>query len=111
MAANKSIAKNGEQTIEELRQRHAKLNEKKIAAETEQRGAENRLRELQKEAREKHGTDDVAALRKMLDDLKEQNETKRANYQADLDRIESDLATVEEKFAASQSSNPRDDNQ
>jgi hypothetical protein len=101
MAVNKLSEKSGQQSIEELRQRYAKLDKKKIEAETELRGAENRLKELQKEAREKYGTDDVAALRQKLDDLKQENETKRANYQTDLDRIESDLSAVEEKFATS----------
>lgn len=104
MAANKPSEKNGQQSIEELRQRYAKLDKKKTEAETELRGAENRLKELQKEAREKYGSDDVAELRQMLDNLKQENETKRANYQTDLDRIESDLSAVEEKFAASPAS-------
>ena len=103
MAQTKAAAGDGQQSIEVLQQRYVKLNEKKIAAETELKGAEKRLKELQKEAHEKYGTDDVGALRKKLDDLKAENEAKRAGYQVELDRIESDLALVEERFDASQS--------
>jgi chromosome segregation ATPase len=106
MGQNKSAATNGQQSIEELQDRYVKLNHKKIAAETELKGAEKRLKELQKEAHEKYGTDDVAALRKMLDDLKAENESKRAGYQAELDRIESELSAVEAKFSDSQAPAP-----
>ena len=34
--------------------------------------------------------------------MKAENEEKRMNYQADLDRIEADLAAVEAKFAPAQ---------
>jgi chromosome segregation ATPase len=103
MAKTKTDQNNGQQSIEQLQERYATLNAKKIAAETELKGAEKRLKELQKEARDKYGTDDVAKLREMLENLKRENEEKRANYQASLDRIENDLAAVEEKFTAAQS--------
>lgn len=88
-----------EQTIEVLQQRYLKLNEKKIAAETELKGAKKRLEELQKEAREKYGTDDLAALQSKLEAMQAENERKRAEYQTDLDRIEDKLGEVERTFA------------
>ncbi len=91
--------KPAEQTIEVLQQRYQKLNEKKIAAETELRGAKKRLEELQKESREKYGTDDLAALQAKLEAMQAENERKRADYQTALDRIEEKLAEVESKFA------------
>jgi hypothetical protein len=87
------------QSIEALQLRYQKLNEKKIAAETELRVAKERLEELQEQAREKYGTDDLAALQAKLTEMQQENERKRAQYQADLDRIESGLAEVERKFA------------
>ena len=36
----------------------------------------------------------------MLEQMREENETKRAQYQAHLDQIESELAAVEQKFDA-----------
>ena len=63
--------------------------------------ARRQLSALQKDAREKYGTDDVAELRQKLESMKAENETKRRTYQADLDRIESELAQVEQSFAQS----------
>jgi hypothetical protein len=44
----------------------------------------------------------VDELRRKLDAMKAENEEKRKNYQAELDRIETELATVEEKFASTE---------
>jgi hypothetical protein len=61
---------------------------------------------LKKEAREKYGTDDLNTLREKLDAMKAENEEKRMNYQAELDRIETELKSVEEKFASSETASP-----
>lgn len=107
MASSKTpLASSGEQTIEQLQARYQALNTKKIQAETNLENAKKQLADLQKEAREKYGTDDVAALRAKLDAMKAENDAKRRSYQADLDRIEGDLKTVEQKFAASAAGNP-----
>ena len=101
-----SPANGSQQSIEILQKRYTALNTKKIQAETELSGAEKRLKQLQEEARQKYGTADVVELQKKLEQMQADNETKRAAYQADLDRIEGDLAAVEQKFAAAQSPNP-----
>lgn len=93
-------ASNGQQSIEELQQRYAKLHTKKIQADTNLDNARKRLADLQQEAREKYGTDDLAELKQKLADMQAENEAKRAAYQQDLQRIESELADVEQKFAA-----------
>jgi hypothetical protein len=101
MAANsKSVAANGQQTIEQLQQRYDKLHKQKIQAETKLESARSQLEALQKEAREKYDTDDLTELRAKLEAMQTDNEQKRAAYQADLDRIEGDLAAVEQRFAA-----------
>ncbi len=41
-------------------------------------------------------------LGKKLEAMRNENEVKRSKYQADLDRIERDLAAVEDRFAAAQ---------
>lgn len=89
-----------EQPIEMLQQRYRDLNEKKIRAEAERDGARRQLDKLKADAREKYGTDDLAELQKRLDDMIAENARKRAAYQADLDKIERDLADVERKFAS-----------
>jgi hypothetical protein len=106
MASPQSPENGQQQSIEVLQKRYSALNTKKIEAETELRGAEKRLKQLQDEARQKYGTDDVAELQKMLERLQAENEAKRAAYQADLDRIEGELAAVELKFAAAQVASP-----
>lgn len=108
MATSKAAAMNkpdaaseGEQSIEQLQERYQSLNKKKIQAETSLDHAQKQLAVLQKEAREKYGTDDVAELQKKLDQMKAENEAKRRQYQADLDRIEGELKAVDEKFTGS----------
>jgi hypothetical protein len=101
MATSKLSGENSDpQSIEELQKRYSALNKKQIEADTNLKNAEKQLAALQAEAREKYGTDDLAALRQKLADMKAENETKRRDYQAKLDKIESDLTQVEEKFAA-----------
>lgn len=94
----------GPQSIEELTNRYRELDKRKTQAETKLDGARSRLTDLQRQAREKYGTDDVAALQQMLEKMTAENEAKRSQYQMDLDRIEADLADVEQKFAASEAS-------
>jgi chromosome segregation ATPase len=83
------------QSLEELQQRYHELHQRKIRAETNRENAEKRLAELQAEAREKFGTDNVEELEKKLAELEAENEKKRAEYQATLEKIEGDLASVE----------------
>jgi hypothetical protein len=94
-------ASNGQQSIEELQQRFAQLNKRKIQAETSLELAKKQLELLRKEAREKYGTDDLAELQKKLDQMQAENETRRASYQQSLEQIEAELAAVEQKFAES----------
>ena len=102
-AMNKPDAASAEQSIEQLQERYQSLNKKKIQAETSLDHAQKQLATLQREAREKYGTDDVAELRKKLDQMKAENEAKRRQYQAELDRIEGELKAVDEKFTGSAS--------
>ena len=91
---------NGQQTIEQLQQRYDKLHKQKIQAETKLESARSQLEALQEEAREKYGTDNLAELQAKLEAMQADNEQKRTAYQTGLERIESDLAAVEQRFAA-----------
>src|SRR6478672_2220680 len=106
MAASKTAlseaATNGQQTIDQLQKRYEQLHTRKIQAETKLESAREELKRLKNEAHEKYGTDDIAELRQKLQIMKEENERKRAEYQADLERIEGELAQVEQKFAPSE---------
>jgi hypothetical protein len=85
------------QTIEELTERYQGLNKRKIQAETNLKNAQKQLDDLRKQAKKDYGTDDLEELKKKLDAMKQDNEAKRAKYQADLNKIETDLAEVEAK--------------
>lgn len=87
----------GQEEIETLKARYDALNKKKIQAETNQEAAERRLKELKAQALHDYGTDNLDALKQKLDELKTENERKRAEYQAHLEEIESKLATVEQQ--------------
>jgi septation ring formation regulator EzrA len=95
----------GEQSIETLQKRFADLNTQKIRAESALKHAQDDLNKLKTQAREKHGTEDVAELRQKLETMTAENEAKRSQYQKALDQIESDLLDVEQKFAASEGGN------
>ncbi len=85
------------------------MNTRKIQAETNLANARQQLDALKEDARKTYGTDDVAELRAKLDAMKADNETKRKNYQAELDQIEGALASIEERIAATE--NPASDRQ
>lgn len=88
------------QDIEQLKTRHRKLERDKAAAEANLQNATENLEALQAEAREKFGTDELEKLKAMLEQMRRDNEQKRAAYQQHLDQIESKLAEVERQFVA-----------
>src|SRR5688500_10096002 len=100
MAATKSTnSPSALQSIEQLQQRYNALHRQQIQAETNLKNAQRQLDSLRAEAREKYQTDDLDVLRQKLADMKEENDRKRREYQDKLDKIEADLAEVEESFA------------
>jgi chromosome segregation ATPase len=103
-AAGGAVLGDGQQTIEQLQQRYEQLNRQKIQCETKLESAREQLENLKREAREKYGTDDLGDLQAKLEQMKADNEQKRAAYQADLDRIEGELAQVEQNFQVTEAS-------
>lgn len=89
-----------QQTIEDLAQRYAKLNTRKIQAETNLENAEKQLAKLKQQAIKEYGTDDVDELQKKLKQMEADNEAQRSKYQTSLDKIEADLAQVDADFEA-----------
>lgn len=88
--------------IDELKQKHELLKKKQTQAETRRDAAKENLESLRAEARKTYGTDDVAELRKKLDEMTQENERKRADYQTALAKIEANLQKVEADFAAAE---------
>ena len=61
--------------------------------------AQKQLENLQKEARDKYGTDDLQELKTKLQEMEAENERKRAEYQQSLDSIEQELDEVDQKYS------------
>jgi DNA repair exonuclease SbcCD ATPase subunit len=100
MSKAKMETEAGKQTIEQLQARYHNLHTQKITADANLENARQNLDKLKDEARQKFGTDDVDELREKLRAMKAENEEKRKNYQAELDRIETDLQSVEKNLDA-----------
>ena len=96
------MAKQEKQNIETLTGRYQKLHTQKIEAETNLRNATQQLEDLKQQALEEFGTDDIDQLRKKLNEMEQENERQRSQYQASLDKIEADLTDVQEKYNAAQ---------
>ena len=90
------------QTIDQLKKRFEELSLKKVKYETQRDTAANELADLKKQALELYGSDDVKQLEKMLSEMKAENEKKRSEYQASLDKIDENLRSVQESFEAAQ---------
>ena len=91
--------------IEQLKTKHKDLNAKRIAAETNLHNAEEQLADLKKQARERWQTDDLEELKKKLENMKTDNENKRASYQQHIEQIESRLSDIEREYAETQPGN------
>ncbi len=86
------------QGIESLTDRYNRLHTRRIEAETNLKSARKQLDDLKKEALEKYGTDNLDTLKKKLAEMESENEKKRSQYEKSLDKIESELKQVEEKY-------------
>lgn len=89
---------NTKQSIEELKKRYENLHRKKIQAEANLDNAKKQLEELKEQARKEYGTEDIEALKKKLAEMQAENERRQSEYQQQLNKVESDLAAVEEKY-------------
>lgn len=85
-------------SIEALRERYDKLNTQKIQTEANLKTSEDALALLRKEAREAWGTDDLDELQKKLEEMTQENERRRVEYQQHLEKIAADLVEVERNF-------------
>ncbi len=88
----------GQLSIEQLQTKYDELNRRKIEAETRHRDASDQLQKLKSQSLATWGTDNLDELKLKLVKLQEENEARRAKYQADLQRIEAKLQEVDEKY-------------
>ncbi len=85
-------------SIEQLQTKYDELNRRKIQAETRHRDASDQLQKLRSQALATWGTDDLDELKLKLVKMQEENESRRAKYQSDLQTIESKLKEIDEKY-------------
>ena len=90
------------QTMDQLKKRFEELSLMKVKYETQRDSAASELADLKAQALELYGSDDVKQLEKMLSEMKTENEKKRSEYQASLDKIDANLQSVQESFEAAQ---------
>ena len=90
------------QTMDQLKKRFEELSLMKVKYETQRDSAASELADLKEQALELYGSDDVKQLEKMLSEMKAENEKKRSEYQASLDKIDASLQDVQESFDAAQ---------
>ncbi|NLY52443.1 MAG: hypothetical protein GX063_05990 [Firmicutes bacterium] len=89
-----------EYDIETLRKKHDELNRRGIQAAANLETYTKQLEELKRELEEKYGTSDLDELQAKLVAMKEENERRRAEYQAHLESIEKELARIEAEYNA-----------
>ena len=82
-------------SIEELKLEYEELNKRKIQAQTQLEEANRQLEHVQAEAKEEFGTSDIDELKQKLEEMEAENEKRRAEYQALLDKISGELKAVE----------------
>jgi hypothetical protein len=81
--------------MQHLSERYKELDRKKTIAETNLENSTRELEDLKRQARETYGTDDLENLKAMLQQMKDDNERKRAEYQQHILQIEDSLAEVQ----------------
>ncbi|HEX8913837.1 MAG TPA: hypothetical protein VF796_15925 [Humisphaera sp.] len=86
--------------IEQLKSKYKELDTARTRARANLETAQKQLDELKAEARAAYGTDDLDALRQRLTQMRDENERKRADYQAHLEQVQAKLKEVEQTFAA-----------
>jgi chromosome segregation ATPase len=91
-----------EHDIEALRKKHDELNRRGIQAAANLETYTQQLEELKSELEEKYGTSDIDELQAKLVAMKEENERRRAEYQAHLEGIEKELARIEAEYNAAE---------
>tara|TARA_R110002095_G_scaffold86924_1_gene75672 strand:+ start:2213 stop:2518 length:306 start_codon:yes stop_codon:yes gene_type:complete len=90
--------------IETLTAQFQKLNKRKIESERDLVNAEKNLNELKQQAQEEYGTNKLDELKEKLQQIKTENERKRAEYHQALGKIEAELTKIETEHQATEAS-------
>ncbi|QDT97085.1 hypothetical protein [Gimesia aquarii] len=90
--------------IETLTAQFQKLNKRKIESERDLVNAEKHLNDLKQQAQDEYGTDHLDELKEKLEQIKTENERKRAEYHQTLEQIETELTKIETEHQATDAS-------
>ncbi len=97
-----------EQSIDALKARFQRLQEKRIETKVMLDNAQKHLDTLKAQAREAYATDDVAELQAMLAERRAENERLRTSYQTHLDGIDAKLDAIAREHDETRSEEPTD---
>lgn len=90
--------------IEVLTAQFQKLNKRKIESERDLVNAQKNLNELKQQAQDEYETDNLEELQEKLEQIKAENERKRAEYYQTLEQIEAELTKIEDEHQATDAS-------
>ncbi|WP_299468902.1 hypothetical protein [uncultured Gimesia sp.] len=81
--------------IEALTERFQKLRDRKIESASNLKNAQQSLDKLKQQALEEYGINQLDELKAKLQQIKDENARKRAEYHQSLDEIEAELSKIE----------------
>ena len=84
-----------EQELKGLRQQYEQLRDRKVRTEQDVANLSSQLEALKGQAQAEYGTSDPEELQALLEKKREQNEQVVAEYRDHIQKIQSDLASVE----------------
>jgi hypothetical protein len=82
--------------LKNLRDRYERLREEKIRADERLNQHREGLQDLQRQARERFGTYDLAILQARLNELEQENQRKLDEYRAALNAVDEQLNRIED---------------
>lgn len=91
--------KSAAQRLEDLRERHKSLSERRTRVEVEVQAASRQLEEAQQEAMEEFGIRDLEGLRTVYKEREQSNESLLQKFAQELDTVEQQLTEAERQLA------------
>ncbi len=83
--------------MDALKREYERLRQQQIRAEADRENAEQRLAELEQDAKESYGTADPDELQSMLETIEAENERLTAEYRKHLQSVETAVQAVESR--------------
>ncbi len=84
---------------------YEQLNEERIKAKSDLEHAEKALANIQQQAKDNYGTDDLKELEQQLENMKQSNQTMINDYEKHIESIRTNLDKVKQEFSQANLSN------